>query len=420
MSSALVSSLVLLFSFTATSTAKANVAAFTTFPPPPSQPIQPSCACLHMALTRTTARTFQFVKYGSSYDASSSSSSSGKNRPTISCDGRISCSSSSSSGSDNTGVTLELTHWTDNQTPAEYYADTSTEMALLLPPSVLSNAVVLNNHYDTDGVLSVFACLEPAVAQQYATILKAGAEAGDFGEWSINDDNGKVHDLGIKLDAILSAIGEDYEDEAVAYQDALEELPLILKDLVETGGKDYINLWKPVLDHAYESWQELETGDAALETIPVTTSQMEGSNSNDDGQQEQQLLAILTEPANLPISPFALHRGLVETGVMDQTTRVLRVMERFHNDYDMFRYVYEKPGHGWVQKLVDRPSIPLVDADRLVASLNAQESKWGNPWKTGGPSGLVSICFTNELPVLPDEVVTRLTKMEADILATSQ
>ena len=56
-------------------------------------------------------------------------------------------------------------------------------------------ALVVNNHYDTDGVLSVFALLEPAAALAHEALLVAAAAAGDFDEWP--------EESGIKLNAAL-------------------------------------------------------------------------------------------------------------------------------------------------------------------------------------------------------------------------
>lgn len=121
--------------------------------------------------TLSLTRSFRFVPHGERAPATDG--------PTISCDGRV------------PGCTLELTHWTDNATPDHLYADTSTECALRLARAcargehaALAHATVLNNHFDTDGVLSVWACLEPEAALAHAELLAEGAAAGDFGEWS--------------------------------------------------------------------------------------------------------------------------------------------------------------------------------------------------------------------------------------------
>ena len=72
------------------------------------------------------------------------------------------------------------------------------------------DALVLNNHYDSDGVLSAFALLEPEVALRHEALLVAGAEAGDFDEWPADD-------RGIKLDAALcelEALGGGSDEQA--------------------------------------------------------------------------------------------------------------------------------------------------------------------------------------------------------------
>ena len=58
------------------------------------------------------------------------------------------------------------------------YADTSTECALRLARACargeyaeLAGATVLNNHFDTDGVLAVWACLKPAEALRHSALL---------------------------------------------------------------------------------------------------------------------------------------------------------------------------------------------------------------------------------------------------------
>jgi hypothetical protein len=313
------------------------------------------CLALSMASSKLK-RNFQFVKYGAKFDSPT--------RPTISCDGRIE------------GVTLELTHWNGNQTPDRYYADTSTEMALKLPQDCFIDAVILNNHYDSDGVLSVFACLEPEIATRYAELLVAGAEAGDFGEWS--------SDAGIKLDSCISGLLDD-KDEETSYRLALKELPAILDDLTTAGGTTYEHLWKTPFEHACQCYDMFTQGIATARKGPGR-------------------IVIVQEPE--PLSAYAIHRHLVESDLLQNTNRVLRVTG---GGAEIFRYRYEKPGHGWVQKLVKRTPIPNVDAVDLVDKLN---TIYDNEWKTGGPAGLVSICQSVDLDESPDDVAEALVDLD--------
>ena len=83
-------------------------------------------------------RRFEFVE--DSYEGET---------PAISCDGLV------------PGAALDLTHWQGNGTPRRFKADTSTEIALKFVVSEealeqWAGAVAVNNHFDTDGVLSVW------------------------------------------------------------------------------------------------------------------------------------------------------------------------------------------------------------------------------------------------------------------------
>ena len=335
-------------------------------------------------------REFQFVPYGKQFcppsAAEETDSEGSRQRPTVSCDGRIPG-----------GVTLELSHWTGNETPDDLYADTSTEMALSFDRRCrqdpcayqhLSDAYILNNHYDTDGVLSVFACLNPEIALSYADLLVQGAEAGDFGEWS--------SDEGVKLDCTLEAICEQLADEEQAYHVALKDLPNILHDLNTNSGKSYQYLWKSKWDEVISGWSSLKTGQGAILCGPHYE------------------MAIIMEPSIvLPLSPYALDRGLKDFGLWSSKTlptRILRVSTKETKSSTLYRYQYEKIGHGWVQKLVKRAAVPSVGAEKLVEQLNTD----GRQWSCGGSSGLVSICCTHDfIATTPEEVSQRLLQHDA-------
>lgn len=311
-----------------------------------------------------TSREFRFVAGGETGVSISGNSG----RPTISCDGRIE------------NVTLELTHWNGNETPDKLYADTSTEMALNLAHhsdyvNATKDAFVLNNHYDTDGVLSVWACLEPDLAQKYSELMIQGAEAGDFGEWS--------SDNGVKLDCALTALREKFDGsgEGTAFVVVLmDHLPKLLEDLQSTNGEEHRHLWAPGFSKALKSWENLQNDEAKLEVF------------NDD-------IVIVTRPWSVPaVSPYALHRKLKEDGLDLSTKRILNVL----TDAKGARFKYEKIGHGWVNKLVQRPSVPGVDADKLVDNLMSKYHD--GDWKKGG-DGLVSICQSVNITSTPTQEI---------------
>lgn len=84
---------------------------------------------------------------------------------------------------------FHFSHWQGNETPAEVKADTSTEIVLNTVASPrygeLTGGIdlVVNNHFDTDGVLSVWSMLTGGPALEWRERLIGAAEAGDFSEY---------------------------------------------------------------------------------------------------------------------------------------------------------------------------------------------------------------------------------------------
>jgi hypothetical protein len=328
-------------------------------------------------------RTFQYVPMGTPIADKQFAG-----RPAICCDGRVNPLSR---------IDLELSHWNGNTTPDEYYADTSTEMALLLPSDKFPDAVVLNNHVDTDGILSVFACVQPQLAQQYAPLLIAAAEAGDFGEWNHGD-------AGLQLDACLGHLAQEYpNDSATNYQQALEILPDLLYDISTAGGAKYQAWWEPTLRAAHEDYACFERGEATARAGP-------GS------------IVLVQEPPlqSRPLSSFAVHRHLVESGLWAAANRLLRYSVVYaaprtdQDDYQVYRYRYEQPGHGWVHKLrARRPIVQGTKTAELIDKLNTiyDEGEWlpGN----GQGDDMVSLCHTKVgLDDSPEEVAALLMDLD--------
>ena len=105
------------------------------------------------------------------------------NVPKLSVDGTVSNS-------------IHFSHWEGNQTPDEVKADTSTEIALNLVGSPNRQALtqgielVTNNHFDTDGVLSVWTVLNGERAVDLREQLITGGRSSDFSEFST--ENGRA------------------------------------------------------------------------------------------------------------------------------------------------------------------------------------------------------------------------------------
>src|SRR3954469_5981211 len=171
---------------------------------------------------------------------------------------------------------IHFSHWEGNHTHASVKADTSTEIALNLVAAPererLTEGIelVTNNHFDTDGVLSVWTVLEGERALELREKLIAAAEAGDFSEYSSRDgvrasiviqgSDAAIpgEDAGSPLARHLAGKGE--ADEARSYELILPEVERVL---MRTG--DYEFLWRDV-------WQRIE---AALESFSRGDSHVE-------------------------------------------------------------------------------------------------------------------------------------------------
>jgi hypothetical protein len=81
---------------------------------------------------------------------------------------------------------IELSHWVPNATDARYKADTSTEICLryVADPARESADLVVNDHVDVDGILSLYVLLHPDLALEHADALVGAAEMGDFLAWA--------------------------------------------------------------------------------------------------------------------------------------------------------------------------------------------------------------------------------------------
>jgi len=81
-----------------------------------------------------------------------------------------------------------LSHWPGNRTPAAWKADLSTGICLEFARAPRREreeflngvSVVANDHYDTDGMLSLLAVLAPETALAHAELCLAAAATGDY------------------------------------------------------------------------------------------------------------------------------------------------------------------------------------------------------------------------------------------------
>jgi hypothetical protein len=277
----------------------------------------------------------------------------------ISCDGLV------------PGAALDLTHWQANRTPRRFKADTSTEIALNFVASPeadeeWADAVVVNNHFDTDGLLSIWILLDPRQAVMHRELLVAAAEAGDFDDWPLIEK-------GLWLDAAIRALAKATTDDEAAYQTVLPQLPDLIRNLDERR-----DLWGPECD-------ELRSAVSALESGKLRATRREG-------------LGILTHAPGLPEAPGAL----LARQFLPGASRYLLAFERGPGLYD---YRYERPHYAWADT-VFRPALPAPNAAALAAAL-------GPDWTDEGLPGLTGIIQTRRaLNIQPAELAPRLLELD--------
>jgi hypothetical protein len=292
---------------------------------------------------------FEFVDHAGRYD---------KPTPAIGCDGLV------------PGASLDLTHWQGNRTPPAFKADTSTEIALKFVASEeaarWAGAVVVNNHFDTDGVLSVWTLLEPEQAQANRNLLIAAAEAGDFDEWPGDD-------RGLWLDAAIRALARPAADDAEAYAIVLPRLPELLATLDRRR-----DLWG-------EEWQTLQTVIQAVASGAIRFERRDRFGLAWHGSDQAEAPGPLLARHFLP--------------------GCSRYLLAFEQQDGTFHYRYERPRYAWAETVV-RPTLPAPEPSSLARSL-------GLDWTSDDLPGMTGLVQTlRPITESPDAILTRLVRID--------
>jgi hypothetical protein len=283
-----------------------------------------------------------------------------ENVPKLSVDGTV----------DNNSI--HFSHWQGNTTPAELKADTSTEIAVNLVASPkraeLTNNIelVTNNHFDTDGVLSVWTVLNGERALAYRDLLIAAAEAGDFSEYS-SDDGVRVsiaiqgsdqaspnNDEGSPLACFLA--GEGVDDNARAYELVLPEIERLLTNI-----NNYEELWR-------EGWNNVA---AAIESF-------ERGNSSVKEYAGVSLITLAPELFDgVGFSPTK--HSAPYTAISKYAKSELFLIAIPTSGGWFYRLDY--PYYSWAETVV-RPQIKRRDLTAALELLNSQEGNQAGRWKT--------------------------------------
>jgi hypothetical protein len=125
------------------------------------------------------------------------------------------------------GTDVELSHWIPNRTPVRFKADTSTEICFeFVAGGGLDGGfdLVVNNHLDVDGVLSVFVLLVGEQALPHRGAIVEAAQMGDFWGWG----EGRAQELFQALSLLMQRLAATDEDPQDGYSRCLAEARAVL------------------------------------------------------------------------------------------------------------------------------------------------------------------------------------------------
>lgn len=269
------------------------------------------------------------------------------------------------------GNAVHFSHWKGNETPASVKADTSTEIALNLVAAPnreeLTRGIdlVTNNHFDTDGVLSVWTVLTGERALELREKLIAAAEAGDFSELRtkegvrasivIQGSDSPTDNSGSPLAGQLA--GEPVDDDARAYELVLPHVERVL-----THTNEYVSLWG-------DSWNRIAT---ALDSFAKGRSRVE-----EDA--EAKLSIVTLAPEIFSSSGFKPTRHSAPFTAISHHARgqVFLIATPLDGGWC---YRIDYPYYSWAETIV-RPPIARRDFRSLMDRLNELEQNTHGSWR---------------------------------------
>ena len=291
---------------------------------------------------------------------------------------------------------IHFSHWEGNTTPAEVKADTSTEIALNLVASpnraTLTQGIelVVNNHFDADGVLSCWTVLNGERALEFRDLLVSAAEAGDFSEHT-SDDGVKVsiaiqglnqagsdNDDASPLASFLA--GQRVDDDARSYDLVLPEVERLLSNV-----NAYESLWRDGWNNVVLALESFASGESRVVEHP-------------DSQ-----ISLITLASDLRESLMAISK---------HARGELFLIATPASGGWFYRLDY--PYYAWAETVV-RPHISRRDLTNALATLNDKEGNRDGAWKIDDREMTSAAKFFNTDGTLgvsqlePDEVLAVLS-----------
>jgi hypothetical protein len=257
-------------------------------------------------------------------------------------------------GSANDATVLTLSHWPGARAPDGLARDLSAEMAFAYldnPCPHPTAAAVTNNHFDQDGLVSVYALTQPDVAQANRELLIDVAAAGDFATYRD------------RRAARASIVIAHWSDIGWGYSEALPHLVALAID-----PDPYRDIWA-IEDANLSASERAIAGGAvtiseidALDLAVVEIDEVEPSRSGHRFAHE----------TFEGLHPMALHNAT-------DRFRILVIHQQ--------RFVYVDRYETWVQ-YQSRPTLPRRDMRSLAESLSRLDHA---EWTAGSPDELSPI-----------------------------
>jgi hypothetical protein len=294
-------------------------------------------------------------------------------------------------GSPNESTVLTLTHWPGIGQPTGLAADLSAQMAIRFVRNEMAvdADVVTNNHFDQDGLVAMYAMIEPSEALRHQEVLIDVAAAGDFATYRHRQAARASMAIATYADPDRSPIAADlagpYEDQcAVLYEQLLERLlDMVLQP------DNFSELWIDEDEQLTASEAALSKGAITIEERPEIDLAIVDIADNEPQRRGHRFAAN----EYVGIHPMAINNAT-------SCFRILQVHGR--------RYTYTDRYESWVQ-YQSRLPLPRVDLRPLADELTATDT--ATAWTASSPSSLTAQLQTAEESSLDRSlVVDRLTE----------
>jgi hypothetical protein len=269
------------------------------------------------------------------------------------------------------GNAVHFSHWRGNTTEPAVRADTSTEIALNVAASrnredyTHGIDLVINNHFDTDGLLSVWSMLNGDDALDCRDELIAAAEAGDFSELP-NAEAVRASiviqgsEFSLPEEGLCAPLAREMNDgrpvsESTAYHLILPEV----RDIIENTSR-YERLWIDDWIRIEESLESFAAGRSTVTENPATGLSLITLDPQ-----------IYTGKGFTPTRHIAPYTAIAENA--GGRFFLIAVPQA-----DGWWYRLDYPYYSWAQTVV-RPEVHRLDLMNLVSNLNPAEEARNEP-----------------------------------------